>query len=108
MPSALITGGAGFFGSILKQRLLAEGWQCVSIDLLRDDQERAGLENIQGDIRDAATLDAILSRKKFDVVFHCAAIRFTSSGESADVLGIPLMRSSSAPSRAGYPPPVEI
>ena len=35
IPNApvLITGGAGFFGSILTRRLLDEGYDCVVIDL---------------------------------------------------------------------------
>jgi nucleoside-diphosphate-sugar epimerase len=33
MRTLLITGGAGFFGSILARRLLADGFRCVSVDL---------------------------------------------------------------------------
>ena len=29
----LVTGGAGFFGDVLKRRLLEDGFDCVSIDL---------------------------------------------------------------------------
>ena len=32
MPRALITGGAGFLGSHLCRRLLAEGWDVVCMD----------------------------------------------------------------------------
>jgi dTDP-glucose 4,6-dehydratase len=32
MPRALITGGAGFLGSHLCRRLLAEGWHVVCMD----------------------------------------------------------------------------
>ena len=37
MKSYLITGGAGFFGTILKKHLLSNGAKCVSIDLEKDD-----------------------------------------------------------------------
>ncbi|HYY85073.1 MAG TPA: NAD-dependent epimerase/dehydratase family protein, partial [Beijerinckiaceae bacterium] len=33
MSGVLVTGGSGFFGSLLIQRLLDEGLDCVSIDL---------------------------------------------------------------------------
>jgi len=36
MKNVLITGGAGFFGSLLKQTLLDRGYLCVSIDLEKD------------------------------------------------------------------------
>jgi nucleoside-diphosphate-sugar epimerase len=71
---ALITGGAGFFGEILKLRLLALNYECVSIDLQRDDTHHPNLTAIQGDIRDRAALESIFAARQFDVVFHCAAI----------------------------------
>ena len=39
MGTYLITGGAGFFGSILKEELLNKGHTCVSIDLEPDDYQ---------------------------------------------------------------------
>lgn len=74
MPTALITGGSGFFGGILKRTLLGQGWQCVSLDLLPDIDRHASLTSIVGDIRSAETLRSIASAHSFDVVFHCAAI----------------------------------
>lgn len=40
MKTYLVTGGAGFFGSILKKELLNLGFNVVSIDLQHDDYER--------------------------------------------------------------------
>jgi nucleoside-diphosphate-sugar epimerase len=74
MKTALVTGGAGFFGGILIQRLLAEGWRVVSIDLQPDDKTDLNLQTIQGDIRDRQGMEAIYSENSFDVVYHCAAI----------------------------------
>lgn len=74
MKTILITGASGFFGGILKQRLLEEGHRCVNIDLQPDDVEHERLTSIQGDIRDLDTMEKLFSEHKFDTVFHCAAI----------------------------------
>ena len=79
---ALITGGAGFIGSTLADRLLAEDW---SVDVA-DDLSSGSLANLAGaravgdrrfsfhriDVRNAAITDLIVQRKP-DVVFHLAA-----------------------------------
>lgn len=74
MAEILITGGAGFFGGILKRRLLSEGHPCVSVDLQVDDDRDPGLISIQGDIRSRETLESIFQRHPIKTVFHCAAI----------------------------------
>ena len=45
MNTYLITGGAGFFGSILKEILLAGGNRCVSIDLEPDNFEHKKVQS---------------------------------------------------------------
>ncbi len=79
---AFITGGAGFIGSTLADRLLADGW---SVDVA-DDLSSGSLANLADaravgdrrfsfhriDIRNAAITELIESRKP-DVVFHLAA-----------------------------------
>ena len=74
MRTALITGGAGFFGEILKQKLLEQNIYCVNIDLQKDYFSHPNLYSLQGDIRHLDTLETLFSRFKFDVIFHCAAI----------------------------------
>lgn len=74
MRSVLITGGSGFFGDVLKQRLLADGLRCVNVDLQRDTAAHPRLLSIGGDIRDADLLRRLFAEHHFDAVFHCAAI----------------------------------
>lgn len=86
METALITGGAGFIGSHLSERLLSEGWRVVCLDnfdtfydpqIKRNNISSALKENyftlIEGDIRDKRLLDNIFNREKIDVVIHIAA-----------------------------------
>lgn len=74
MRSALITGGSGFFGGILIQRLLDAGTECVSIDLVPSAMSHPMLQSVQGDVTDAAVLERLFGEHRFDAVFHCAAI----------------------------------
>ncbi|MDE1178606.1 MAG: NAD(P)-dependent oxidoreductase [Edaphobacter sp.] len=70
----LVTGGSGFFGGVLKRRLLAEGHTVTNIDLVADTDTHPALTSIQGDIRDAALLDSLFAKGRFDAVQHCAAM----------------------------------
>ena len=73
MTHVLITGASGFFGGILKRRLLAEGYACTNIDLVGDLDTHPNLTSIQADIRDTARLQQIFAAHNFAAVFHCAA-----------------------------------
>jgi nucleoside-diphosphate-sugar epimerase len=71
----LVTGGSGFFGGVLKRRLLTEGFAVTNVDLVRDEDAGAdGLTSVQGDIRDAGLLARIFGEHQFEGVFHCAAM----------------------------------
>ena len=79
MAKALVTGGAGFIGSHLVERLLREGNHVIIVDNLSTGsvqniaavRDNARLEFIKGDIRDAALIEPIVQR--CDVIFHLAA-----------------------------------
>jgi nucleoside-diphosphate-sugar epimerase len=73
MSHVLVTGASGFFGGVLKRRLLAEGNTVVNIDLERDEDQHEGLLSIQGDLRDAALVSRIFAEHRFDAVYHAAA-----------------------------------
>jgi UDP-glucuronate 4-epimerase len=88
MPAmrALVTGGAGFIGSSVVDRLLAEGFRVAALDNFdpyydpaqkRRNVARA-LKNeryqlVEADVRDAAALDAAFDQARPDVVVHLAA-----------------------------------
>lgn len=82
----LITGGAGFIGSHLSERLLADGHGVVCFDNYNGSLDYAtrrknvkGLTKhpnfrlIFGDIRDTGYLDIPFEQEKIDFVFHLAA-----------------------------------
>jgi len=82
----LVTGGAGFIGSHLCERLLGRGDEVVVLDNLNDYYDpaikRANITEasgksaytfVEGDIRDADALESLFSGNRFDVVTHLAA-----------------------------------
>ena len=74
---ALITGGAGFIGSHLINKLLSENINPIVIDNLSTgdisnlDNVMHEIEFIKGDIRDENLVDKTM--KNIDLVFHMAA-----------------------------------
>src|SRR4051812_29927782 len=74
MPAVLVTGGAGFFGGVLLDRLLQDGFDCVSVDLVAHEVEHPRLEAVRGDIRDEQLMKGLFAEHEFEAVFHCAAI----------------------------------
>ncbi len=70
----LVTGGAGFFGSLLARRLLDAGQDCVVLDVQPTEIRHPRLEAVRGDIRDARLVDALFEKHRFGAVYHCAAM----------------------------------
>lgn len=73
MSHVLVTGSSGFFGGVLKRRLLREGHTVVNIDLEPDEDAHPGLISIQGDLRDASLVRHVFRDRRFDAVYHIAA-----------------------------------
>lgn len=70
----LITGGAGFIGSNLAQKLVKEGHDVTSLDnysIGKESNHQQGCEYIKGDINNIGT---ILDDKRFDLIYHLAAL----------------------------------
>lgn len=74
MAKYLVTGGSGFLGTLLAQRLLADGHDVASIDLLPAALRHPRLSAVVGDIRDGALLDHLFAASRPDTVLHCAAL----------------------------------
>jgi UDP-glucose 4-epimerase len=74
MARTLVTGGSGFLGSLLVNRLLDDGHHVTNIDLVPSENRAERLHTVVGDLRNRAMLDEVLQRSKHDVVFHCAAL----------------------------------
>lgn len=78
----LVTGGAGYIGSVTADHLLQAGHQVTVLDNLSKGHREAvpeAAEFVEGDIRDRALLRQLLP-KQFDAVMHFAA--FIEAGES--------------------------
>jgi NAD(P)-dependent dehydrogenase (short-subunit alcohol dehydrogenase family) len=61
MRNALVTGGAAGLGRALVERLLADGWSVVSVDI-GEGAPAPGLGQIVCDLADRAAVDALLPR----------------------------------------------
>lgn len=82
----LVTGAAGFIGSHLSERMLADGWEVWGLDNLvpeysRDQKRsnlrtalrRSGMHFVEGDLRDPILLNGLLQDHPPAVIVHLAA-----------------------------------
>lgn len=72
----LVTGGAGYIGSVVTEELLKDGHQAVVYDSLYKGHREAivpGAVFVHADLMDAATLRATLTEHQIDAVVHMAA-----------------------------------
>jgi UDP-glucose 4-epimerase len=78
MKKVLITGGAGFIGSALADRLLQRGDEVIVVDNFstgrRDNlQPQDGLEIVEGSIADREMMQNLFAQANPDIVVHAAA-----------------------------------
>jgi UDP-glucose 4-epimerase len=72
----LVTGGAGYVGSVSAEWLIAAGHEVVILDTLvtgHRDQVPAGATFVEGSVGDRAAVRALLDARGIDAVLHCAA-----------------------------------
>ena len=88
---ALVTGGAGFIGSHICKRLVADGYHVVAIDNLSNGS-KDNLKGLEGnsqfklyefDVNNTIKLRRVFDTHSFDMVFHLAANADTAKGEEA-------------------------
>ncbi|MFN7017934.1 MAG: UDP-glucose 4-epimerase GalE [Fimbriimonadales bacterium] len=78
----LVIGGAGYIGSHMVKYLLRKGEQVIVLDNFSTGHRQAVLGGVlvQGDLRDAETLDTVFRKYEIECVMHFAAFIF--AGES--------------------------
>lgn len=82
----LVTGGAGFIGSAVAERLANAGARVVVLDNFNDFYdpakkranaarlERSGVEIVEGDVREGAEVDQLVGDRKIRRIVHMAAL----------------------------------
>ena len=87
----LVTGGAGYIGSIAVEQLIEAGDEVVVFDNLYQghrDAVHPAATFVRGDLRDRAAIDAVLAEHRPDGIMHFAS--YTLVGESmAQALPLP-------------------
>jgi UDP-glucose 4-epimerase len=79
----LVTGGAGYIGSVVVEELIRQGDEVTVFDNLSQGHRAAvhpQAEFVQGDLADAQALAGLFGRRSFDAVMHFAS--HTLVGES--------------------------
>ena len=72
----LVTGAAGYIGSVLSEELVAQGHQVIALDNLKHGHRAAVVSEaifIQADLGDREALDDIFHQHRIDAVMHLAA-----------------------------------
>lgn len=83
MERVLVTGGAGYIGSVVAAELLQRGYAVTILDNLSHGKLAAvpeGADFVLGDVADSALLDQVFSEVRISAVMHFAAM--IEAGES--------------------------
>lgn len=103
MKKALITGGSGYFGSLLLNKLCKEGYECTVFDINDATDRPRDVKFIQGDIRNYESI--FHAAQDIDVLFHNVAqvplAKDTQLFESVNILGTENMLKASLESKVG-------
>ncbi len=92
--ATLITGGAGFVGLAIAERLAADGERALLFDIAAPPADRlarpelSGVGYVRGDIRQAADIIRALASDAIDRVIHTAAVTPNQQRERDDPGGI--------------------
>lgn len=81
----LVTGGAGYIGSVVTEQLVADGHEAIVYDNLSKGHVDAvveGADLVEGDLTDAELLNRTLVDRQIEAVIHLAASSLV--GESVD------------------------
>jgi nucleoside-diphosphate-sugar epimerase len=70
-PTSLVTGGSGYFGSLLVHRLVAAGHRVRVLDLNDADDRPADVQVVVGDVRDVEVVEKAVAG--CDIVFNSVA-----------------------------------
>ncbi len=76
MTRILVTGGAGYIGSVTVQALLAAGHHPVVLDDLTTGHRRAvapGVRLVEGSYADGVLVERLLREEDVEAILHCAA-----------------------------------
>lgn len=76
MDTILVTGGAGYIGSIVAELLVSRGYPTLVLDNLRSGHREAvpkGARLIEADLNDRAALDRVFTEQRVSAVVHMAA-----------------------------------
>ncbi|MBK5294056.1 MAG: NAD-dependent epimerase/dehydratase family protein, partial [Acidobacteriia bacterium] len=81
--NVLVTGGAGYIGSVVAQQLIEAGHQVTIVDNLLKGHRAAvpaQADLLIADLADRTAIDSLFAAKPIDAVMHLAA--FIEAGES--------------------------
>ena len=81
MKNILVTGGAGYIGSVIVETLQARGFRPIVLDNLSQGHLEAlapGTDIVVGDLQDRHALEELFARQKIDAVIHMAAVSVVS------------------------------
>ena len=72
MKNAIVTGGSGYFGSLLVEQLIDQGWRVKNIDINKPDKLLENSEFIKCDVRNLSEMNSVFD--DVHTIFHNVAL----------------------------------